>query len=135
MSHPTKQASAVDAPPLVPEGFDTDVYIVLDEIGQLGRVYRETDEEGADRETVIRQLVDGEYHRPVRIVAFNTAQRWSRDVTEEIAREIKDRASRKGEELTGPVQAFVEWEMERAERRRRAKGKKSPAEAGPLSTP
>jgi hypothetical protein len=53
----------------------------------------------------------------VRIVAFNTAQGWARDVSEEIAREIRDRASRKGEELAGPVQAFVEYEMERAERR------------------
>ena len=117
MAEPIK--AAVDAPPLVPEGFDTDVYIVLDEIGQLGRVYRETDEERADRETVFRQLIDGDYDRPVRIVAFNTAQRWSRDVTELAVRDQRDRASRKGEELTGPVQAFVEWEMERAERRRR----------------
>jgi hypothetical protein len=38
-------------------------------------------------------------------------------VSEEIAREIKDRASRKGEELAGSVKAFVEYEMERAERR------------------
>jgi hypothetical protein len=108
-----------NSPPLVPEGFDTDVYIVLQDYQDLGRAYRETDEEQADRETLIRDLIDGQYDRPVRIVAFNTAQRWSRDVTEEIAREIRDRASREGEELTGPVQAFVEWELERAERRRR----------------
>jgi hypothetical protein len=38
-------------------------------------------------------------------------------VSAEIAREINDRASRKGEELTGPAQAFVEYEVERAERR------------------
>jgi hypothetical protein len=87
---------------------------------RIARAYRETDEEQADRETLIRDLISGQYDRPVRIVAVNTAQQWSRDVTEEIAREIRDRASRKGEELTAPVQAFVEWEMERAERQRRA---------------
>jgi hypothetical protein len=47
-------------PPLVPGpeiGFD--VYLVLDDFGRLGRAYRETDEEHADRETVIRALIDG----------------------------------------------------------------------------
>jgi hypothetical protein len=44
---------------------------------------------------------------------------WSRDVSAEIAREISERASARGEELTGPVQAFVEYEMERARRHAR----------------
>ena len=44
-----------------------------------------------DRETVIRNLISGEYSNPVRIVAFNTDKGWSRDVTAEIAREIRDR--------------------------------------------
>ena len=32
----------------------------------------------------IRNLIEGQYHRPVRIVALNTADGWSRDVTAEI---------------------------------------------------
>ena len=36
------------SPPLVP-GFDTDVYLVLDDFGQLGRAYRETDEDHANK--------------------------------------------------------------------------------------
>ncbi len=102
--------SDVASPPIVPEGFDTDVYVVLEDFGQIGRAYRETDEERADRETLIRDLIAGQYDHPVRIVAFNTAQGWSRDVSAEIAREISNRASAKGEDLTGPVQAFVEYE-------------------------
>src|SRR5947209_19991885 len=98
----------VASPPLVPEGFDVDVYVVLEDFGQLGRAYRETDEERADRETLIRDLLTGQYDHPVRIVAFNTAQGWSRDVSAEIAREIRDRASAKCENLMGPVAAFVE---------------------------
>jgi hypothetical protein len=35
-----------------------------------------------------------------------------------MAREITDRTSRKGEALTGSVKAFVDEEMERAERMR-----------------
>jgi hypothetical protein len=118
MSEPTKTAGDFDSPSLVPECFNNDVYIVLEEFGGLGRAYRETDEARADRETLIRDLINRQYDKPVRIVAFNTAKEWSRDVTEEIAREINDWASRKGEELTGSVQAFVEYEMERAKRRR-----------------
>jgi hypothetical protein len=38
-------------------------------------------------------------------------------VSAQIARETSERAAAKGEELTGPVQAFVEYEMEQAERR------------------
>jgi hypothetical protein len=110
-------AAEVASPSLVPEGFNTDVYVVLDDFGSIGRSYREIDEDRADRETLIRDLIAGQYEHPARIVAFNTAQGWARDVSEEIAREIRDRASRKGEELGGSVQAFVEWEMERAERR------------------
>ena len=51
------------SPPLVP-GFDTDVYVVLDDFGQLGRAYRETDEDHANKESVIRDLRDGYYNNP-----------------------------------------------------------------------
>jgi len=94
------------SPPLVP-GFET--YIVLDDLGKLGRAYREVDEEYADKATVIRDISDGQYHNPARVVAFNTAEGWSGDVTEDIAREMIDLARRKAEPLSKPAQAFVEW--------------------------
>jgi hypothetical protein len=37
--------------------------------------------------------MEGQYNNPVRIVCFNTSEGWARDVTEDIAREIADRAS------------------------------------------
>jgi hypothetical protein len=64
---------------------------VLDDFGALGRSWRETDEQGADRETVIRDLLSGHYSKPVRIIAFNTAEGWSRDVTVDIAEELRRR--------------------------------------------
>jgi len=70
------------SPSIIP-GFDVDVYLVLDDFGKLGRAYRETDEEASDRETIIHNLVSGEYNNPVRIVAFNTSEGWARDVTED----------------------------------------------------
>ena len=96
------------SPPLAP-GFDFETYIVLDDLGKLGRAYREVDEEYADKATVIRDISNGQYNNPVRVVSFNTAEGWSRDVTEDIAREIIELVSRKAEPLTKPAQAFVEW--------------------------
>ena len=104
------------SPSIVPSGFDVDVYVVLDDFGKLGRAYREIGEEEADRETVIRSLMEGQYNNPVRIVAFNTAAGWSRDVTEEIAREIQDRAGRTGEELSPGLRDFIACEIDRAKR-------------------
>jgi hypothetical protein len=40
---------------------------------------------------LIRNLLDGQYESPVRIVAFNTAEGWSRDVTVDIADELRRR--------------------------------------------
>ena len=97
------------SPPLVPQGFDFETYIVLDDLGKLGRAYREVDEDHADKGTVIRDISDGQYSNPVRVVAFNTAEGWSRDVTEDIAREMIEQASRRAEPLSKPAQAFVEW--------------------------
>lgn len=79
------------SPSLVPEVAHRDIYLVLDDFGHLGRAWRETDEAGANRATLVRNLLDGQYEDPVRIVAFNTAEGWSRDVTVEIADEVRRR--------------------------------------------
>jgi hypothetical protein len=51
------------------------IYLVLDDFGgHLGRAWPEADEERTDRETVIIDLMDGQFSNPVRVVAFNTAE-------------------------------------------------------------
>jgi hypothetical protein len=95
------------SPSIIP-GFDVDVYLVLDDFGKLGRAYRETDEEASDRGTIIRNLISGEYKNPVRVIAFNTAEGWARDVTEDTARAVIDEARRRGSLLHGAVADFVE---------------------------
>jgi hypothetical protein len=62
-------------------------YLVLDEL-KHGRFFRETDETQADRERLIQDIVSGRYKKPVRVIAFNTAEGWARDVTHDLAREI-----------------------------------------------
>jgi hypothetical protein len=76
------------SPSIVPKG---DIYLVLDDFGPLGRAWRETDEEGANRASLVRNLLDGQYEDPVCIVAFNIAEGWSRNVTREIADEVRRR--------------------------------------------
>ena len=75
-------------PSIVPSGNDEPVYIVLEDFGPLGRAYCETDPEQADLETTITDLMFGQYRDPVRVVAFNTAERWAEHVSEDVAREI-----------------------------------------------
>jgi hypothetical protein len=68
-------------PSIVPGGDDETFYLVADDFGRLGRAWREADYEATDVETVIRDLLTGQYNNPVRVVAFNTAERWSEDVS------------------------------------------------------
>ena len=85
------------SPSIVPEDTNRDIYLVLDHFGVLGRVWRETDETDAHRTKLIQNLLEGQYEEPVRIVAFNTAEGWSRDVTEDIADELRQLSAELGE--------------------------------------
>jgi hypothetical protein len=93
--------------PLVPN-FDVTVHIVLDDHGKADRVYRETDEQGASLETVIDDLLTGQFNNPLRVVAFNTSEGWSRDVSEYVAREVVRRLTERGRELPSNSRQFVE---------------------------
>jgi hypothetical protein len=98
------------SPSLVPS-FDVTVYLVLDDFGKLGRAYREAAEEKSDLDTIIECLLVGEYKKPVRVVAFNTVEGWSRDVSEEVAWEVLSRASSRGSSLPLPTHNFVSFHV------------------------
>jgi hypothetical protein len=85
-------------PSIVPSR-DQTVYLVLNDFGRLGRAYCEASEDRSDLETTISDLISGQYDNPVRVIAFNTAERWSEDVSEDIAREIVRRLGLAGDEL------------------------------------
>ena len=96
------------SPSIVPQEANQDTYLVLDDFGgRLGRAWRETDEEGTDRETLIRNLTDDQYSHPARIVAFNSAEGWSRDVTVDIADELRRRFA-EYDEVPASVREFLE---------------------------
>jgi hypothetical protein len=52
---------------LVP-GSDVAVHIVLDDVGKHERVFREPDEADATFETVVEDLLSGQYNSPVLVV-------------------------------------------------------------------
>ena len=85
-------------PSIVPWGPSQDVFLVLDQFGErLGRAWRETDENDTDYETLIRHLLEGQCNNPVRVVAFNTDEGWSRDVSDDVAEELRERCAQRGE--------------------------------------
>ena len=78
-------------PPIVPKGDDESVFLVVDDLGSYGEVWREIETVRTDLEAVITDLLQGQYNNPVRVVGFNTAEGWSRDVSEDVAFEIRRR--------------------------------------------
>jgi hypothetical protein len=92
----------------VPSGDDQTFYLVINNYGKSGTAFAEIDVGEADLETVISDLMSGQYDDPVRIVAFNTAEQWSADVSEDVALEIMRRLDLAGHELPLSIQAFVD---------------------------
>ena len=95
-------------PSIVPESGDQNVYLVMDDLGRLGRIWPEADAEATDLETVITDLLTGQYRSPIRVVAFNTEERWSEDVSEDVAAEIRRRCDLQMRELPASISDFVE---------------------------
>jgi hypothetical protein len=97
----------MSAPPLAPKlTDDVAVYIVLNDFGPLGRAYVETDEANATESNVVSNISNGDYSKPIRVVAFNTAEGWSRDVTEDIAQALIERDASEGD-LSESAKTFV----------------------------
>ncbi len=95
-------------PSIVPNGHDQSFYVVVNNYGKLGPAFAETDLGEADLETTISDLMSGQYGDPVRVVAFNTSERWSEDASEDVAREILRRLDLAGGALPSSLAAFVD---------------------------
>jgi hypothetical protein len=95
-------------PSIVPKGDDQNVYLVVDDFGRNGRAYREADVETTDLETVIADLLDGQYKNPVRIVSFNTAEKWSQDVSADVVHELRHRCDLQMRDVLFFLQDFVD---------------------------
>ena len=95
-------------PSIIPSDNDQTVYLVAEDFGKLGRAWREADYEATDLETVIQDLLSGQYDDPIRVVAFNTEERWSEDVSEDVAHELRRRCDLQARDVPSTIQDFVE---------------------------
>jgi hypothetical protein len=95
--------------PLAPvEVSDVTVHIVLNDFGDLGRAYVETDGAEADEATIVENILTGQYSHPLRVVAFNIAEGWSRDVTEDTAVAVLNKANSEQRSIGKVAQEFLE---------------------------
>ena len=85
-----------------------DVYLVEDDFGRHGVAYVETDKAEADRETIVGNFLSGQYSRPLRVIAFNVDEGWCREVSEDIAVEVLQRATATDHDLPEATMAFIE---------------------------
>ncbi|MEA2864291.1 MAG: hypothetical protein QOC84_2247 [Bradyrhizobium sp.] len=87
---------------------DQNVYLVADDLGRLGHIWPETDLERTNLETVIQDLLEGQYKNPIRVIGFNTAEGWSQDVSADVAEELRHRCDLQLRDIPSSVQDFVE---------------------------
>jgi hypothetical protein len=93
-----------ECPPVVPYGADQTIYLVVEGPGPQGAA-RQT--ERPDIETVIADLLSGQFNDPIEVVAFNTLEHWTDDLSKDIAREIRCRCDIEGREVPDYLDEFV----------------------------
>lgn len=94
-------------PSIVPTE-DQTVYLVLDDFVDFGRCWREASVEKTDLETVISDLLEGQYYKPVRVIGFNIAEGWSRDVSDQVAGELRRHCEQQGATIPAYLEIFVQ---------------------------
>jgi hypothetical protein len=92
----------------VPYGADQTTYFVVDRLARQGGVYREIEIERPDLETIVADLLAGQFNDPVRVMAFNTLEHWSQDISGEIAAEIQTHCDIEGAAVPGHIEDFVD---------------------------
>src|SRR5947209_5401067 len=90
---------------------DLELHFVLCDFGALGIAYVETVPTEADRDTIVRNMMSGDYNHPLHVIAVNLAKGWARDVSEDIARALIETAVRGGYSLPPVTQGFVERQL------------------------
>jgi hypothetical protein len=98
---------------LVPS-LDSDIHLVLCRFGRAGLAYIETDPAEADAIRVVQNLLFGRYDKPLRVVALNLEEGWSRDVSETMAFKVREMARQDDIELTDGTLAFIDAHTEAA---------------------
>jgi hypothetical protein len=91
----------------VPNDHNQTIYLVMD-IYKSGPVWHQTGLGRTDLEAVIISILEGQYQNPVRVVGFNTAEKWSEDVSADVAHELRRRCSLQLHDVPFYLKEFVE---------------------------
>jgi hypothetical protein len=94
-------------PSIVPTQ-DQTVYLVLDDFVDLGHCWRETSTAATDFETVIKDLLGGQYYNPVKVIGFNTTKGWSRDVSADVANALRRRCDLQSIGVPAHLKEFID---------------------------
>ena len=99
---------AGSSPDVVPYGADQTLYVVVDNVAADGGGGQETQVECAEFDTVVNEFIAGQFRDPVRVVAFNTLEHWSEDLSCRVAQEIQTRCDIDGVPVPEHVRDFLE---------------------------
>src|SRR6478609_2949701 len=95
------------SPSIIPANrLDRDMYLMLEDFSS-GAAWRETDEDRTSYRVLISDLITGQYDHPLRVVAFNPLEGWSRDASETVAQELEQMVAN-GHQVTEHVREFIE---------------------------
>lgn len=90
---------------MVPYGADQTIFVVIDNAVASGSLRREV--ECTDLEAVVSDLLKGQFGDPQQVIAFNTLEHWSRDLSAEVANEIQARCDCEPTPVPDHLQEFV----------------------------
>lgn len=91
---------------------DRDIYLVLEDFKDRA-AWRETGESDVDYDTLIADLLTGQFEAPLRVLACNPIEGWARDASEDVAREIERRLAALDREIGSGLQDFIEGQLGR----------------------
>jgi hypothetical protein len=74
----------------------------------MGQVWREPDVEATNFETIVTDMLDGQYSNPIGIFCFNAAEGWSRDVSDDVSREPRRLIDLERRDVPACLQDFLD---------------------------
>src|SRR4029079_12054627 len=95
-------------PSIVPNGTNQTIYLIADGFGNPGNAWVNTDYETTELETMIKDLLSGQYCNPIRVIAFNPTERWCMDVSEEVALGVRRHCDLQMRDVPSFLQDFID---------------------------
>ncbi|RTE94699.1 MULTISPECIES: hypothetical protein [Bradyrhizobium] len=92
------------SPSIVPYGADQTLFVVVDRRDEKTEIRIERN----DLEATIGELVAGCFNDPIKVISFNTLEHWMKDISTDVAGEIRARCDIDGIELPDYLSDFVE---------------------------